>query len=199
MRAARAHTGAALLVLLGAASLVTSVTAQTAISDSELEELLKVKIRTVQHMALNPVVVRAVRVQNAEQIPLEEVQRRDEAWRASDELTPFKLSLQTSPAGRFLAQQVSRSPSFNEAFLTDNQGANVAAYPATSDYWQGDEDKWIASYNGGAGQIFIGPLERDESTQTVAAQISAPVIDRGETIGVLIVGVTISYLEERRR
>lgn len=186
-------------VLAGLACIVSAAFAQTPISDDELEELLRVKMRTVQHMALNPVLVRAVRLQNSEKLSPQVIEERDKEWRASDEVTAFKLSLQTSPAGRFLAQQVERSASFNEAFLTDNQGANVAAYPATSDYWQGDEEKWIASYNGGNGRIFIGPLERDESTQTVAAQISAPVIDRGETVGVLVVGVTINYLEERRR
>lgn len=173
--------------------------AQEDISDAELEELLRVKVRTVQHMALNPLLVRAVRQQNSEGLTPEEIARRDKAWRATKELTPFKLSLQTSPAGRFLRQQVQRSTSFNEAFLTDNQGANVAAFPATSDYWQGDEEKWIASYNGGDGKIYIGSLELDESTNTVAAQVSAPVLDRGKTIGVLVVGVTINYLQTKRQ
>jgi len=181
-------------------ALVTATgNAQQDISRSELEELLRVKIRTVQHMALNPLLVRATRKQNASGLTAEEITRRDTAWRASKELTPFKLSLQTSPAGRFLKQQVERSSSFNEAFLTDNQGANVAAYPATSDYWQGDEDKWSEAFNGGNGQIFIGALALDESTNTVAAQVSAPVLDRGKTIGVLVVGVTINYLQTKRR
>ena len=175
------------------------VAGQPNFSTSELEELLKVKVRTVQHMALNPLLVRAVRQQNASGLTPEEISRRDKAWTSTEELTPFKLSLQTSPAGQFLKQQVQRSSSFNEAFLTDDQGANVAAYPATSDYWQGDEDKWTESFNGGAGRIYIGALELDESTNTVAAQISAPVLDRGETIGVLVVGVTINYLQTRRQ
>ena len=132
---------------------VSGASAQQDISDSELRELLRVKIRTVQHMALNPLMVRAVRQQNASGLSAEEIARRDKEWRATKELTPFKLSLQTSPAGRFLKSQVQRSSSFNEAFLTDDQGANVAAYPATSDYWQGDEDKWIECYNGGNGRI----------------------------------------------
>jgi len=173
--------------------------AQQDISDSELKELLRVKIRTVQHMALNPLMVRAVRQQNAAGLTSEEIARREKAWRATKELTPFKLSLQTSPAGRFLKQQVQRSASFNEAFLTDNQGANVAAFPATSDYWQGDEDKWSEAFNGGDGRIFIGGLALDESTNTVAAQVSAPVLDRGKTIGVLVVGVTINYLQTKRQ
>lgn len=185
--------------LVGFVALPAAAIAQEKISESELEALLRVKIRTVQHLALNPVLVRAVRQQNASGLTADEIKRRDESWTAAKELTPFKLSLQTSPAGDFLKAQVQRSPSFNEAFLTDNQGANVAAFPATSDYFQGDEEKWSAAFNGGDGRIFIGPLERDESTNTVAAQISAPVMDRGRTIGVLVVGVTINYLQTKRQ
>ena len=180
-------------------ALVVTASAQQDISESELEELLRVKVRTVQHMALNPLLIRAVRKQNASGLTLEEIARRDKVWRATKELTPFKLSLQTSSAGRFVKQQIQRSTSFNEAFLTDNQGANVAAFPATSDYWQGDEDKWINSFNGSNGRVYIGALELDESTNTVAAQVSAPVLDRGRTIGVLVVGVTINYLQSKRQ
>ena len=75
----------------------------------------------------------------------------------------------------------------------------MAAFPATSDYMQGDEEKWSASFNGGDGRVFIGSLELDESTNTVAAQVSAPVLDRGNTIGVLVVGVTINYLQTKRQ
>jgi hypothetical protein len=189
--------GACLMIVL--ATLAPAVGAQQDIGESELEDLLRVKVRTVQHMALNPLLIRAVRQQNASGLTPEEIARRDKAWRATKELTPFKLSLQTSAAGRFLKAQVQRSTSFNEAFLTDNQGANVAAFPATSDYWQGDEDKWSNSFNGGNGRIFVGTLELDESTNTVAAQVSAPVLDRGKTIGVLVVGVTISYLQTKRQ
>jgi len=173
--------------------------AQEQIPQEELEGLLKVKIRTVQHLALNPVLVRATRQQNRVGLTLDEIKRRDDAWRGSKELTPFKRSQQESRAGKLLKRFVDRSVSFNEAFLTDVQGANVAAYPATSDYWQGDEDKWIESYRGGDSRIFIGPLELDDSTQTYAVQISAPVLDRDRSIGILVVGVTISYLEARRR
>ena len=193
-----AQSRIACLVIVSAI-LSSAAVAQQDISESELEALLRVKVRTVQHMALNPVLVRAARQQNASGLTQEEITRRDEAWRASKELTPFKLSLQTSPAGQFLRAQVQRSTSFNEAFLTDNQGANVAAFPATSDYWQGDEDKWTESFNGGEGRVLIGALELDESTNTVAAQISAPVLDRGRTIGVLVVGVTINYLQTKRQ
>lgn len=173
--------------------------AQAQLSDSDLRELLRVKIRTVQHMALNPTVVRAVRRQNAQTLTKEEIDARDKTWSENGELTAFKRSLQDNPVGRFLRTHVSRTDaSFNEAFLTDSRGANVAAYPATSDYWQGDEDKWVESFNNGDGRVFLGDLEMDESTQTHAVQVSAPVLDRGRTIGVLVVGVTLDYLEDKQ-
>jgi hypothetical protein len=79
-------------------------------------------------------------------------------------------------------------------FLTDNKGANVAAYPPTSDYWQGDEEKFTLSFNDGDGQVFIGPLEFDDSTKKTQVQISAPIREDNETIGVLVLGVSVDYL-----
>jgi hypothetical protein len=174
------------------------VVAQEEIDQGELEELLRTKMRTVQHMALNPVLIQAVRRQNAEGLGITSIKNRDDDWKGSKKLTPFKRSLQENSSGRMLRRYVTRNPSLNEAFLTDNQGANVAAFPATSDYWQGDEEKWTESFNDGAGQLFLGPVERDESTNTLAVQISAPLFHQGETIGVLVVGVTFDYLNSKR-
>lgn len=188
-----------MMLLAGSLGAACGVHAEAKIDPQALDELLRVKVRTVQHMALNPMLVRATLHQNQQQLPLEEIKQRDGQWRGSKELTPFKQSLQSNKPGRFLKGTVTRLASLNEAFLTDNQGANVAAYPATSDYWQGDEKKWSAAFNGGKGQVFIGDLELDDSTQTYAVQISAPVLDRGETIGVLVVGVTFSYVESKER
>ena len=173
--------------------------AQANFSEQELQRLLGIKIRTTQTFALNPILINAVRQQNAEGLSLETIQQRDQEWTASDKLTPFKLSLQRNKAGRFLKRTVEANPAIAEAFLTDNQGANVAAYPVTSDYWQGDEEKWTAAYNNGEGKLFIGPLEEDASTNTVSVQISAPVLDRGKTIGVLVMGITLNYLEEKQQ
>lgn len=185
-------------LFLAALMVPNLVVAQEGIDQDEIQKLLRTKMRTVQHMALNPVLIRAVRRQNAEDLGINSIKERDDDWKASKNLTPFKRSLQENSAGKLLRRFVSRNPSLNEAFLTDNQGANVAAFPPTSDYWQGDEEKWIASFNGGNGKMFLGPVERDESTNTVAVQVSAPLFHQGETIGVLVVGVTLDYLNAKR-
>ena len=99
---------------------------------------------------------------------------------------------------RYFQRRVENNAAIDEVFLTDNQGANVAAFPPTSDYWQGDEEKWAASYNYGNGKVFIGPLEYDDSTRKTQVQISAPVISNDNTIGVLVLGVSVDYLEGRQ-
>ena len=169
------------------------------ISEEQLKQLLQTKIRTVETLGFHPKLIAAVRRQNREGLNLTTIQQRDQEWTNSKALTPFKLALQTNRAGKILTRLVQENESFSEAFLTDNQGANVAAYPPTSDYWQGDEQKWIASFNQGSGQLFIGALERDESAQTVEVQISAPVMDDDQTIGVLVMGVTLSYLQSKQQ
>jgi hypothetical protein len=167
-------------------------------SGEDITDLLSVKLRTISSFALNPTLVKAINDQNAQHLSIETVKKRDEEWKTDKTLTPFKYALQSNTAGRFLKAHVEGNSAFSEAFLTDNQGANVAAYPPTSDYWQGDEEKWTASFNGGEGTLFIGPLEKDESTNTEAVQVSAPVLDfDGSTIGVLIVGVNLSYLQSK--
>lgn len=187
-----------LLLALAIATPVTVSGEPTTSSPESNVELLNVKLRSISSFALNPTLVKATEEQNAQNLSIETVKKRDEEWKTDKALTPFKYGLQSSAAGRFLKTHVETNPAFNEAFLTDKQGANVAAYPPTSDYWQGDEEKWTASFNGGDGALFIGPLEKDESTNTEAVQVSAPVLDfEGSTIGVLVVGVNLSYLQSK--
>ena len=159
-----------------------------------LEQYFDIKSKYVLHLALNPVMVKAVRLQNRSKLTLKQIKQRDQAWSNSKDVTQFKRSLMTSDAGKLIQKAVEGNPAFTEAFLTDNQGANVAVFPPTSDYWQGDEDKWYESFNDGNGEYFFGELELDESTGKYQKQVSVPVFQRGETIGVLVVGVASDFL-----
>lgn len=181
------------------ASLAAAQNDVTKLSQAELRKALSAKIRIVQHMALNPVLVQAVRQQNAEKLTQKIINDRDEHWQNSPDSDEFKLGQQGSPAGEFLRTRVTSVGSYSEAFVTDKRGANVAVFPLTGDYNQGDESKWTNSWNDGDGQIFIGEPELDASTGLQAVQISAPVLDRGLTIGVLIVGVTFDYIGDRMK
>ncbi len=164
------------------------------------EKKLKVKILTARHIGLNPMIINSVNRQNSEKLSLKKIKNIDNEWKNTKGLSAFKLSLQNNEAGLYLKSIVDKNPDISEAFLTDMQGANVASYPATSDYWQGDEKKWQASFNNGQGQVFIGPLKIDDSTKVAAVQISAPVIDYRndrKTIGVIVISVTGNYLKSK--
>ena len=173
--------------------------AETELTAEEIEDLLSVKIRFATHMAFNPSIIRAVEAQNGSDLPLAEIKRRDESWKAAKD-NPNALIRETTQndVARYFQRRVENNSAIDEVFLTDNQGANVAAYPPTSDYWQGDEEKWTASYNRGQGIVFIGPLEFDESTQKTQVQISAPVISQDKTVGVLVLGVSVDYLQAKQ-
>lgn len=140
-------------------------------------------------LTADPVVLQATREQNAKDMPLAEIMTIDEQWISGGQVE-LARDLQDKPAGRVLQQTILSDPDlYTEAFLCDRQGAVVAEYPRTSDYWQGDEEKFTMAYNGGNGQVFVGALEFDESTMSYSIHISYPVMDQGDTIGVLVLGI----------
>ena len=81
----------------------------------------------------------------------------------------------------------------------DRQGCIVAESKKTSDFWQGDEDKFVKSFADGKGAIFVDESTYDESTRAPLIQVSVPVFDPNtrEAIGVMTVGLNIGVLDEQ--
>jgi hypothetical protein len=173
--------------------------AEGELSNAEIEELLDVKIRFATHMAFQPNIIRAVESQNNEKLTLAQIKERDQIWvDANGGSNSLIREITHNDIAKYLRRRVENNTAIDEVFITDNQGANVAAYPPTSDYWQGDEGKWTSSFNEGNGKVFIGPLERDASTNKTLVQISAPIISNDATIGVLVMGVSVDYLSAQQ-
>ena len=173
--------------------------AEIELSEGQIEELLDVKIRFATHMAFQPNIIRAVEAQNGQQMSLAQIKENDQTWiGANGGSNSLIREITRNDIARYLQRRVENNSAIDEVFITDNQGANVAAYPPTSDYWQGDEGKWTSSFNDGNGQIFIGPLEQDASTNKSQVQISAPIVSNNETIGVLIMGVSVDYISAQQ-
>ena len=149
----------------------------------------------LRRLASEPAVVREVKRQNARRVPLDTLQQRDEAWRASPALTPFKRQVLGSPCARALGRHQERlGRVMAEAFIMDNQGALVGATRRTSDYWQGDEPKWLESFNGGRGGELREKPFFDESSQSYVVQVSLPVKDGARVIGALTVSLSLLEL-----
>ena len=81
-----------------------------------------------------------------------------------------------------------------EVILMDNRGLNAAASAPTSDFWQGDEDKFQKTFLVGPNAAHVSDVELDESTGIYVVQVSVPVVD---ATGGLIGAATFSLDAER--
>jgi hypothetical protein len=163
--------------------------------DPGLKAEVEARVPLVRSWAADPVLVEAVRDANAKPYTLEEIAKLDARWQATEGVDDFMRAMMETPAARRMRDLRGARTEMKEAFLTDRLGANVACTNKTSDFYQGDEDKFQVSFAEGKGDVFIGALSRDESTQSYSVQIGAPVMDGSEAIGVLVVTVSVEKLK----
>jgi len=77
-----------------------------------------------------------------------------------------------------------------EIIVMDNKGLNVGISDLTSDYWQGDEDKFQRTRLLTSG-VYLSDIMFDSSTQKFQVQASFPVIKADEFQGVVTVGIDV--------
>lgn len=163
-----------------------------------LTELANGRLREI---AQNEVIVAAINAQNAVTGAYDQakVDQLDSQWRAEvgGASKPLIDATLATDASKWLAQVQEESGGlFTEIFAMDAKGLNVAQSTVTSDYWQGDEDKFTASFGAGAEAVHLGEIEQDESTQTFQSQVSITITDpaTGAPIGAITAGVDLSTL-----
>ena len=160
-------------------------------------ESVKTLIPELKALGTNPVLVAAVKAQNAKGMTLDEIKKRDEAWMATSGVDDFMKEMMNNDAAKELAKIEKSKPFFDELFLMDDLGANVAMTNKTSDYWQGDEEKFTGSFNNGAGGLDVGKVKFDKSAQAYLVQVSVPVMEGGKAIGAITIGINIDELEKK--
>jgi hypothetical protein len=143
----------------------------------------------------DPVIVAAVKEQNALGKSLDDIKTTDKKWQETAGVDPFMKSLMESACGKHISGILGSEDYFAEIFVMDNQGANVAMTGKTSDYWQGDEAKFVKSFADGAGAVFVDEVEFDDSSQAYLVQISVPVMDAGKAIGAITFGVDVEKVK----
>lgn len=143
-----------------------------------------------------PQLVDAIRQQNTRTAGLveDEILALDAKWR--DQVVSggaFVNEVMENALSAFLREvKMQAQGQFTEIFVTDARGLNVGQSDLTSDYWQGDEAKWQVPYDTRAP--WFGEIEFDESSQTYQSQIALPVLEAGEMIGVVVVGIDVQTL-----
>ncbi len=151
--------------------------------------------------AFDAAIISAVVSQNAQNAALgqPDIDALDLEWRAQigSGTTPLIDPVLSGPSADFLRSQVAASQgAITEIFTMDMHGLNVAASSTTSDFWQGDEAKFIETYMVGPTAVHIGDVEFDESTQSYQAQVSLTLVDpqSGQPVGAMTVGLNAEAL-----
>jgi hypothetical protein len=148
----------------------------------------------------DPVLIEAIKAQNVANAAIDQagIDGLDQKWRAEVEADshPMIDGVLANPVSAFLkAKQEASGGTITEAFVTDAKGLNVGQSDVTSDYWQGDEDKFTKSFGAGPGALFVDAAEKDESTQMLQSQASMTIVDEtGKAIGAITIGVNLDQL-----
>lgn len=177
--------------LLLALAIAAGASAQSA---ADVQKLLVAEGAKLRAHGSDPVIVAAVKAQNADKVPLTAIKVIDQRWSLGKESVRVRQTTTGACADR-LRQIVASNPAYSETFAMDDQGAIVCATTRTTDYWQGDEAKWERAYNAGKGDLFIDRPKLDESAASRIAQISVPVMAEGKAIGAITFGVMVEKLQ----
>jgi hypothetical protein len=146
---------------------------------------------TLAKFGTDPMIVAAVKAENAKGKTLAQIQELDKKWMETPGIADYMKALMDNECGKYLRKIQASAPYYAEIFVMDNLGANVAMSDKTTDYWQGDEDKFIKSYSGGRGAVFIDEVKFDNSTQAYLVQVSVPVKDGDKVIGAITFGINV--------
>ncbi|WP_211228880.1 hypothetical protein [Thalassobaculum salexigens] len=150
----------------------------------------------------DPTVIEAVKAQNAETAGLSEaeIDALDKQWRAEAEAGsgPLIDKVLAGKLSAFLKEKKAASNGlYSEVFVMDAKGLNVGQSDVTSDYMQGDEDKWQKTYPVGPDAVFIDEVEFDDSSGQFQSQVNATVVDpaTGQAIGAITIGINVEKLD----
>ncbi|WP_215907569.1 PDC sensor domain-containing protein [Thalassospira marina] len=169
---------------------------------NDFEQQIEAYAPKVKAWLSDPAVIDAVKAQNAENANLTQadIDKLDTEWRAETSASdkPLIDKVLGRDLSKFLRQKADETEGLiTEVFVMDDKGLNVGQSDVTSDYWQGDEDKWQKTFLVGASAMHLSEVELDESTQTYQSQLSLPIVDAdGSTvIGAVTVGLNVELLE----
>lgn len=157
--------------------------------DAGLQAKVDAQIKVIQGWASNPVIVNAVKAQNAS-LPPAYAAMTQQKWASLSILDPFVRSFTKNAVGQFLKSK--KTDLIGEAFVNDASGRKVGFTSKTSGWSHKGKAKHDVPMT---GKTWQGPIESDASTGLQEIQISVPVLDGATPIGSLVVGLSVGHLE----
>lgn len=182
------------------ALIAVSVLASSAAAQDLDQAKVQAAVAEFRQWAGEPVVTDAVKAQNAAHAALTQadIDAKDLQWRAEAKLisSPMISAILANDLSQYLSGVKDNAKGvYTEIFVMDNKGLNVGQSDVTSDYWQGDEEKFTETFGVRPEAVHVSEVEYDESTQTYQVQISIAVVDSGLPVGAMTVGMDAEALQ----
>lgn len=186
---------------LAAGIMAGSLSFVPAAGASDIPEAVVAELRDmmVSNVALISLAAQNQRLAGLDQARIDEL---DKQWRAETESDnqPLIAQLMGNPLSSYLIRKKAESNGlFAELFVFDATGMNVGQSSVTSDYWQGDEDKYLQTFAVGPDAVFVDAIEYNDETRQRRRQVNFTIVDpeTGESIGGATVEINVDELERR--
>lgn len=186
------------------ASLAAAQPAASETAGDKRIEIPATLVDDLRRIVQQDVALISLRSQNGRHVGIDqaEIDRLDKQWREETKAAnqPLIAQLMGSPLSSYLIDIKARSLGlFVEIFVMDEKGLNVGQSSITSDYWQGDEDKYLKTFAIGPDAVHFGEVEFDDSFKIQKQQVSFPILDPadGKTLGAVTFEINLTELERR--
>ncbi|WP_323816265.1 hypothetical protein [Cellvibrio sp. NN19] len=161
----------------------------------QIKELLSRKIERWKRLPKLEQALKKYNLKNR-RMSQQEIAERDKKWKQSflkDDFS-YSIKLVDQEISAELREVKKQSQDvITEIIVTDVHGVNFAISDMTSDYWQGDEEKFTEVFGKPANTLHFGPINYDESTKRFQLHLSVPLYleESFEPQGVMVFGVDV--------
>jgi len=173
-------------------------TARFTVSDYEQQKIKELLARKIERWKRLPGLdaLLTERNLNSRRMSKQVIAERDKKWKRAFLQNDFSYSValvDQEMSARLREIKKESQDVITEIIVTDARGLNVAISDMTSDYWQGDEEKFTEVFSRPANTLHFGEINYDESTKRFQLPLSVPLYTEKdfEPLGVMVFGVDV--------
>lgn len=174
---------------------------QFALSEIEKVQVRDLLYRKIERWKRLPKLEEFLKTQNQKNERLKQatILERDKKWRKAFAENDFSypIGLIDQELSAHLREIKKQSMDMiTEIIITDERGLNLAISDMTSDYWQGDEAKFIEAFGKPVSALYFSDIIYDESTRRFQIHLSVPLFTEQNLtpLGVMIFGVDVEKI-----
>lgn len=168
------------------------------LSASEKVTIQKIITPWLQKIRTTKDIVDAVTQQNMtnKNKSTNQLKQIDDQWQLAFKVgnLSFPKAVINQSVSHLLGQYAAASKDLlSEIIVMDEHGYNVAIAEMTSDYWQGDEDKFTQVFDKPAQTMYFDKIQYDASSRRFQVQVSVPLFNpqNQKFIGAITLGVDV--------